>query len=260
MGLVDRSTLIAELGRRVDKLLATQLVDEFISLERRYVLRDWEPTSLDGGQFCEIAARIIYAADSGNLSLSKDFKDCCGYIEEEKNNHSMQPRHDALHLAKVLRTAYKFRSQRGAVHISPTYGPNHMDSRFLVESARWAMMEILRLFWSTDREGVAKAVRELLHFDVPCIGRFEQVILVQRTDLATDEELLVLLHYAGEQGFTRKELGEHAMRSPPRISEAIAKLTGSELRQVILVNDRLRLTDLGAKRVRERLAEKLVIE
>jgi len=30
----------------------------------------------------------------------------------------------------------------------------------------------------------------------------EEVIMVQRTDLSPEEEILVLLHYAGEQGFT----------------------------------------------------------
>src|SRR5207245_880237 len=131
--------------------------------------------------------------------------------------HAYEPRRDMLHLARVIRTVYKFRSQRGAVHIAPGYGPNHMDARFLMESVRWAMNEVLRIFWNGDREAVAKAIRELLQFDVPCIGKFQNVLVVQRTDLTAEEEVLVLLHYAGEGGFTRRELGDYARQAAQRV-------------------------------------------
>ena len=39
-------------------------------------------------------------------------------------------------LARVLQTVYKFRSQRGAVHISPTYSPNYMDANYVIEAVR----------------------------------------------------------------------------------------------------------------------------
>ncbi len=103
--------------------------------------RDWEPAELDGGQFCEVLARIFYHQDSGNLSQGKSFEDCCKYIENEQVGHSIQPRHTVLHVFRVLKTIYKFRSQRGAVHISPTYTPNHMDAKLVVECVRWAMNE-----------------------------------------------------------------------------------------------------------------------
>jgi hypothetical protein len=151
----------------------------------------------------------LYHADSANLNQGKEFDDCLKFIENESNLHKVQPRRDALHLAKVMRTAYKFRSQRGAVHISPTYNANHLDSKFLIECVRWLMNEFLRIFWQGDRELVAKAIRELLQFDVPCIDTFEGALLVQRTDLSPEEEVLVLLHYAGETGFTRAELGKY---------------------------------------------------
>src|SRR5947208_1437875 len=93
---------------------------------------------------------------------AKEFDECAGYIENEQGvGHVLQPRRTALHLVRVLRPIYKFRSQRGAVHISPTYGPNHMDARLMIESVRWAMNETLRVFWhGADREAAAKAIRE----------------------------------------------------------------------------------------------------
>lgn len=104
-------------------------------------------------------------------------------------------------------------------------------------------------------------MRELLQFDVPAVGVFEDVIMVQRTDLSVDEELLVLLHYAGEQGFTRSELGLHCRFPSQRVSDGLKRLVNPKCRQVIsTAAGRYRLADLGAKRLREQLADKLLLE
>lgn len=263
MPLINKATLIAKLAPPLDQSLTEALVDEFISLERRFIQRDWEPAQLDGGQFCEVLARIIYYQDSGNLSPTKELKDCLKYIEDEQgqNTHAIDPRRDALHLARALRTAYSFRSQRGGVHISPTYKPNHMDSKIIIELVRWMFADTLRVFWSgVDREQVAKAIRELLTFDVPCIGTFDEVIMVQRTDLSAEQELLVLLHYAGEQGFSRTELGKYAMVSKASVTTALHKLISPDVREVVqLMSGKYRLTDLGSKRIREKMPDKLLL-
>ena len=260
MALIEKNRILAEIAPPLDPYLSSQLIDEFISSERRFIQRDWEPAQLDGGQFCEVSARIMYHMDSGNLNLNKDLDSCLQYIEQDKNNHRITPRRDALHVAKVIRTIYKFRSQRGAVHISPTYTPNHMDSKLVIEGVRWVMNDLLRLYWNGDREIVAKAIRELLQFDVPCIGKFEEIILVQRTDLTPEEELLILLHYAGEEGFSRHAIGKAAQVSPPSVTRTLQSLTSPKMRQAVqLANGNYRLTDLGSKRIREQLAEKLLI-
>jgi hypothetical protein len=263
MGLVATKSVVEGLSPPLDRFLATQLLDEFVSMERRFIQRDWEPAELDGGQFAEILARTLYHQDSGKVDLKREFKDCMLYIEDEqsRNHHALQPRQHALHISKVLRTIYKFRSQRGAVHISPTYQPTHMDSKYLIEAVRWCLNETVRLFWQRDKEESAKAIREILQFDVPCIGTFEGAILVQRTDLTAEEEILVLLHYAGETGFSRKELGQHCMKSAPAITTALQTLISPSCREVVkLASGNYRLTDLGSRHIREDLAEKLLLQ
>ena len=261
MALTEKAKLIAELAPPLDHLLCTQLLDEFVSAERRFIQRDWEPAQLDGGQFCEILARLYYHQDSGNLHQAKSFDDCISYLENEHVHHRLTPRHSAIHIGRVLRTVYKFRSQRGAVHISPQYAPNHMDSKLVIEGIRWAMNETLRIFWRGDRALVAKAIREVLQFDVPCVGAFDDMLLVQRTDLHPEEELLMLLHYAGDEGFTRAELGKYARCSAVSVTRALQKLQGSDRRQIVqLSSTRYRLTDLGSRRVREQLSQKLLLQ
>ncbi len=135
-----------------------------------------------------------------------------------------------------------------------------MDSRLVIELVRWSLNEILRLFWSGDRNAVAKAIRELLQFDVPVIGVFDGLVLVQRTDLNADQEILLLLHYAGEEGFSRNMIGRSAQLAAPAVTRSLQKLVSSGFREIVqLSNGNYRLTDLGSKRVRETLADKLVL-
>lgn len=229
-------------------------------MERRYIQRDWEPTELDGGQFCEVLARILYHQDSGLLNPTKSFDECVKFIENEQVVHRLTARQDPLLLVRSLRTIYKLRSKRGAVHISPSYSANEMDSRYMIESIRWCMNETLRVFWRGDREAVARAIRELIQFDVPCVGNYESALLVQRTDLTAEEEVLVLLHYAGDAGFTRRELGLHVRQSPSVVTRALQHLTNRSVRQAVkLPSQRYRLTDLGSRRVRTQLADQLLM-
>src|SRR5437763_16839017 len=100
MALIDKRTLLARLSPPLDALLAEQLVAEFIALERRFVLRDWEPAELDGGQFAEVLARILYHLDSGTLNRTKGFDECIAWIENPTNQNlqKVKPHQPLLHL------------------------------------------------------------------------------------------------------------------------------------------------------------------
>jgi hypothetical protein len=251
-------SLLSGLCPPVDRPLAEQLLSEYISQERRYILSDWEPATLDGGQFVEAAARILYHQDSGRLDRRKKVDDCLKYVEapEGQHTHAFPNRRSALHTTRVLRTIYKFRSDRGAVHIDPEYTANQLDSRLVIDNCRWALSEILRLFWNGDRRHVAKAIRELTQYEVPAVGRYEDQLIVERTDCTAQEEILLLLHAAGEGGLSRAELGQFARKAPSKITEAIQAL--EEKRQILSWRDgKFRLTALGTKNVLERLGGKL---
>lgn len=260
MPLVDRATLLGSLCPPLDKILSGQLLDDFVSMERRYVLREWEPATLDGGQFAEAASRIIYHQDSANLNQRKGVSECLSYVEDSNNTnaHSFPERKAALHLCRVLRTIYKFRSDRGAVHIDPDYTANHLDAKLVLENSRWVFSEILRVFWTGDRGKVAATIRELVQYDVPVIGVFEGRALVQRTDCSAEEEILLLLHYAGESGLSRATIGQTAMRSAPAVTNTLKALSSARERQIVrLPSGKWRLTDLGVHRVLSQLADKM---
>lgn len=263
MAYIDKSIIINDISPPLDKTLTIQLLDEYVSQEKRFILGDWEPATLDGGQFAEAAARILYHNDSGILDKRKGVNECLRYVEDfnNSNTHLFPERKSALHLCKVLRATYKFRSDRGAVHIDPQYNANHLDSKYLLESCRWVLAELLRLFWNGDRKEVSTIIREILKFDIPSIRAFENSLLVQRTDCSAEEEILLLLYYSREAGLSRAELGRYVQKAPSAITNAIKSLASSKVRQIHkLTNGNFCLTDIGIRRVLSELADKLVLD
>lgn len=263
MDKFTKNTLISKLSPPLDHKLVDQLISEYISLEKRYILGDWEPATLDGGQFAEASARIIYHIDKNNLSRKKGVNSCLEYIEDKDNNniHHFPDRKAALHLCRVTRMIYKFRSARGAIHIDPDYTANHFDSKLVKEGTRWILCEILRLFWTGDKSLVSKAISEILTFDIPAVGSFDGQLVVQRTDLTTEEEILILLYFAGEEGLPRKEILDAVMKSKSANTKALQTLSSSKRREIIQTkNKNYRLIDKGVRKVIVELTEKMVIE
>ncbi len=258
MPLIDKDSLLREVVPPLDEQLTDQLLTEYISQEKRYILGDWEPATLDGGQFVEAAARLLYHQDSARLDRRRKVGDCLDYVEDVKGQHvhRFPDRKAALHISKVLRTMYKFRSDRGAVHIDPVYTANQLDSRLVVETSRWVLSELLRMFWSGDRKKVARAIREILRYEIPAVGKYEDQLLVQRPDCTAGEEIMLLLHASGEKGLTREELGRFVRKAASSVTEAIQNL--DQEREIIAMNTgHYRHTDRGARRVVQDLAEKL---
>lgn len=216
---------------------------------------DWEPATLDGGQFCEISARCIYQIDSKNPSLTKSVDGCLQYVEDQKNKngHFFPSRKDALNLCKAIRLAYKFRSSRGAVHIDPQYSANEMDSKLIMETVRWILCEIVRIFWTGNVELAARVVREIVTYRVPVVFREGCIPLVQNPSLSANEEILLLLLDSGGEGMTLLQLKASIPMHPSTVEKAAGRLRTDRF----IVNDykgHIILTDLG------RIAAMAIIE
>jgi hypothetical protein len=243
-----------ELAKSVDAHLASQLIQEFIALEEAFLLRKWKYTQLDGGRFAEVAARIVYSLDSQNLNLTKSVDDCLRYIDNPNVAHTFPEAQSAIHLAKVIRAVYKLRSQRGAVHVSPTYTANEIDSRFVVESARWVFAELIRILVTSNREDVAEIVRKVARFPLPLIRTYSDVPLLQSVSFTTEEEVLAHLMNA-ERGLLIGELITSIPKSASGVRLAVKNLESAKFRQIVSRSSRYSITDLGIRRIELRIAQ-----
>jgi hypothetical protein len=251
------SELTAALAKVVDAQLAAQLVQEAMSLEEAFLLKRWKYTELDGGRFAEVAARIVYAADSGNVSLTKGVDDCFKYVDNNQVQHDFPEKQAAGHFARVIRSIYKLRSQRGAVHVSPTNTANEIDSRLIVESARWVLAEIMRIFVQSNREQVAEAIRNLARFPQPLIRTYGEVPLLQSISFSTEEEVLAHLLYA-EDGRLIRDLISAIPKDQSSVRRAVKKLAAAQCRQTILRGERWFITDLGIGRIEDKIAKEVM--
>ena len=246
--------IVAQLATTVDPTLAKQLIDEAVSLEEAFALRRWKYTELDGGRFAEVAARIVYAADSSNVSLSKSVDDCLRYIENAQVAHRFPQPKSAVHLSKILRAIYKLRSQRGAVHVSPTYTANEIDSRLILEAARWTLAEILRVLGGIAQDELAEIVRSLSRFPQPLMRIYGETALLQSTTFTTEEEVLAHLLFA-DAGMTQPELISVIPKDASGVRRAVAKLIDPKQRQAVVRGGRYLITDLGIVRIERKIAD-----
>lgn len=245
--------LVAHLAVAINATLAQQLIDESMSLEEAFILRKWKHTELDGGRFVEVAARTIYSVDSRNVALTKSVDDCLRYIENTQVPHNFPEPQTANHIGKVIRSVYKLRSQRGAVHVSPTYTANEIDSRLIVEAVRWILAEVLRVFLVSDRELVADIVRSLARFPQPMIRLYEGIPLLQVTTFTAEEEVLAHLLHA-ESGMTTAELCKLIPKDRAGVARAVKKLASAGFRQIVERSGNWLISDLGITRIENRIA------
>lgn len=257
---MDEYSLLKNLCPPLDHDLAEGLLREFIALEQRFVLGDWEPATLDGGQIAELASRMVYHIDAGNLNRRKGVDACLKYIEDQNdsNAHAFPHRRSALHLCRVIRTVYKFRSQRGAIHIDPDYTANELDASLITANVRWIVSEMLRIFWSGSTRTVADTIRDIVQYRVPVILKVDDGELVLRTDCTVEEEILLLLHNAGQAGLSRTLIGRAIPKSPGAVTKGLKHLAASSIRQIVKQQsgDYI-LTPNGTKRILDELSAKL---
>jgi len=249
---VPSTDLVAGLASATETTLASQLFEEGTKLERAFALKKWQHTELDGGRFAEVAARLVYGVDSGKFNLNKRVDACLSYIENNNVLHSFPDAKSSHQLALIIRSIYKLRSQRGAVHVSPTYTANEIDSRLVVEGTRWILAELVRVFVTSDQVALVEFVEELSRFPQPLIRSFGNVPLLQSVGFSVEEEILIhLLHEAS--GMTTPRLVEAIPRDASGVRKAIKRLANSNSRQLVQTNDRWLITDLGISRIESRI-------
>lgn len=249
---MEPADLVAELSKAIDPTLAQQLVDETVANEEAFRLKRWSSAELNGGRFAEVAARIMYSVDSGNVNLTKSVDDCFRYIENPSVSHGFPESQAAIHLIKVIRSIYKLRSQRGAVHVSPTYTANEIDSRLVVESVRWTLAELLRLFIASDPQLLTETVRSLARFPSPVIRIYGERALLQSTTFTIEEEVLAHLMFSAG-GLTVRRIVTMIPKDPSTVRKSIKKLCDTKLRQAIAVGDKYQITDLGIDRIEAKI-------
>jgi hypothetical protein len=251
--------LIAELSKVVDPSLADATVSSYVEMQQRFLAGDWQPSELDGGRLCEAIARACYQLDSGTITHSQLPHELCEKIEDAPNARphtlDIKVRH---HITRAIGLVYKFRSDRGSVHISPKYTADYMDSMLMVHAGKWIFAEFLRIAWTQDKAVIAETIAQIVQLEYSLIHELEGIPLVLDESVSAPEEILLLLNHAEGHKLSRDELFELAKNNTEK-SLAVAfvrLLKTNEIRRTTTPTE-VALTPKGQKRVIEQIIPKM---
>lgn len=255
MSTLTAHELIAELSKLVDPAFADAAVNGYVEMQSRFLAGDWKPTELDGGRLCEAVARAIHQLDSGSITHSKLPGRIRERLEDETVPHKLKVK-DRHHLAKAIDVLYKFRSDRGAVHISPTYSANEMDSILVLHVGKWLLSEFLRVVWNADRQTIAETIQRIVRLEISLIHELDGKPLVLVKGIPAKEEILLLLNHATSNRLSRSELRELSRHKPANVGMAIKGLL-DDLEARTGSNGDIVLTPIGQRRIVEDIIPKL---
>ncbi len=255
MASLTSPQLIVELSTIVDSNLAKFAVEDYIDMQQRFLAGDWKPTELNGGRLCEAVARCIHQLDTGSITHSKLPGKICERLEDETVSHNLGVK-DRHHLAKAISVIYKFRSDRGAVHISTIYSANEMDSVLVLHVGKWLFSELLRLAWNKDRQIIAETIQRIVRLEHSLIHELDGKPLVLATNVTAKEEIFLQLNHATGNCLSRNMIRDLVHQKTANISVAISRmLKDKEVRTAD--NGDIALTPTGQKRIFEEIIPKL---
>src|SRR4029079_6642275 len=108
----------------------------------------WEPSELNGGKLCEVAYSILKGYVDGRMpprpKKPRNMVDACRALEAADD--SVFPRSVRIQIPRMLIALYEIRNNRGVGHVGGDVNPNEMDSRVVLETSKWIMAELVRLF------------------------------------------------------------------------------------------------------------------
>jgi hypothetical protein len=250
--------LVAELEKIVDPAFASAIVESYVEMEQRFFAGDWQPAELDGGRLCEAISRALYQLDCGYVMHTDLPGKICDFLEDfnNKRTHNLAE-NDRRHFCKAIRLVYKFRSDRGAVHISPDYTANEMDSVLMLHAAKWMFAEFLRLAWNKDRKIIGETIADIVQLEHPVIHEVDGTPLVLDHNVTGPEEVLMLLSHADGHRLQKEELTRQAKNNTSSLGVAISRLTKTNEIRTTGTPGELAITPKGQKRVIENIIPKL---
>ncbi len=250
--------LISDLSAVIDPALAKQVVESYVEMEQRFVAGDWQPAELDAGRLCEAVSRALLQLDSGRVNhalLPGKIRERL-IDEEQKFSHNLSSK-DRHHLAKVIDMVYKFRSDRGAVHISKDYSANQMDSVLVLHAGKWIFADLLRLTLKKDEKALAELIAQLVQLEHSIIHVLDGKPMVLIREISAPEEVLVHLSNADGKRLNRAKLREFCThQKPDTVNAAIKRLIATKDVRVADDGD-IALTPNGEKKLIETIMPKL---
>lgn len=249
-GLAEIRPLLAS----VPSDLVDELLNEFQEMRRRFLLRDWGPSELNGGRFAEGVLRVLEWMMSGSYTPLGTQLDRTNIINRVTNDTSLPEGH-RFHVRRAADLLLDVRNKRDVGHLGADIDVNRMDSELVLRLCSWILAEMVREFGGSDSETAQSLIDKISVEQVPWIEEVDGDLLVLATELLAVYRTLLALHHAHPSSVPIKEL--RAMvgynNSSRFKNEILAELAGD--RRVHIKHDAVTLTSKGIKQIEAKMLD-----
>lgn len=247
--MFDRTTLFAG----IPSGLREPLLEEYDSIIQAYYEGRWSPVELSGGRFCEVVYTIIEGHASGTYaqtpSKPRNFVGACRSLE----SNTGIPRSFQILIPRILPALYEVRNNRNVGHVGGDVDPSRMDAGFVVETAKWVLAELIRVFHSTTPEEADRAVQQLATITVPAIWDGEDIRRVLNPKTSLKNQVLLFASTASG-GTTLEELERFIEpKTAGYLTRTVKSLHSKRLVEFTEGNGLVRILPPGAKEVEKEI-------
>lgn len=177
--------------------LREELLTEFNHILANFREGRWEPAELDGGKFCEVVYSILVGHFAGSFPVAaskpSNMVDACKALDATGKNF---PRSLAIQIPRMIVALYEVRNNRGVGHVGGDVDPNYMDAVVVLQTAKWILGELVRVFHATDVQTATTAVDSLASRQIPVVWEVEGKKRVLDSGLTYRDRMLLLLYSA----------------------------------------------------------------
>ncbi len=178
--------------------LRSDVLTAYNRIVSNYRERRWEPAELNGGKLCELVYSILKGTIDGKFPKKskkpKNFLQACRDLETAGGHVCRSVR---IQIPRILIALYEVRNNRNVGHIGGDVDPNEMDATFVLQSAKWIMAELVRVFHQVDPEDAANLVEALTERTIPLVWETGENRRVLKPELPYATQTLVLLESCG---------------------------------------------------------------
>lgn len=187
----------------------SDLLSTFNANVRNFREGKWEPAELNGGKFCEVVYSIlsgyVYGKFPEKPKKPANFLKAC----QELGNVDSQafPRSVRVQIPRLLIGLYEIRNNRNVGHVGGDVDPSHMDATLVLETSKWILAELIRLFHKLPTTQATALVELITERTNPLIWQKGEKRRVLNPKLSAKDKTLVVLH-ACISGVSSKRLCE----------------------------------------------------
>jgi hypothetical protein len=247
---------VAAILSGVPEGLREPLLNAYAEIMRNYRERRWEPSELNGGKLCEVVYSILRGHVDGRMpsrpQKPRNMVDSCRALENA--DASRFPRSIRVQIPRMLVALYEIRNNRGVGHVGGDVDPNEMDSKVVVEMAKWIMAELVRAFHNLTTDEATEVVETIVERTIPVVWLVDGRRRVLQLGLSKKDEALLLL-YSSSGGVSEAELLNWVEHSNPTVfrRDVLKKAHRERLIEYNAVTGTVRISPTGIAYVEKHL-------